>query len=508
MRSRFTPEVKWCRSPAIALAALVWAAASAASAAVAPVHRHAEMAPPAPELFAKTSSPQQVDLDWYLPDVGIAPPVILQRIDDGPEIEAGELQPDGDGHAIYTANATRQGQRLIHRVRWTARDGVARFSAADTTVLDVPMALAVGAQFGASRVVTHWSIRPVDTRFVVALERSDDGREFEPVTIYRTSRGESFTYADASVQPGHSYRYRLCWGVGTSAEVSGFTAQAPLHGLARGRPDRLTVSWQTSAMAAASLGQAQRGFYGILQRRMPGAAWANLAYVYSQPLAAFVGVDSVGFDDFTAVPGQVYEYRLAWADAGDTLHCAAIAGTLPRMTASLLAVEPQAFGVNIRWQVTPDDPYFSMRVIRRESTSSVWDTLGTSYSELPGLRMYVDNDRSPGHEYVYRLVWAQSGIVGSTASPSVTAVGRGVRLGPARPNPAPEGFSAIFTLPDATPSHLSVLDVSGRVRLVRSYVGPGAFTFALDQGALEAGVYFLRLENGQHRDVQRVVIGR
>lgn len=541
MRSRFMPDAKWRTIATIMMAAQAYGACPAQASAVAgsappahagwAIHRHdaatlpplyaprrdprderavlaADAAQHAPELFAKTTSPQTLDLDWYLPDAGISPPVLLQRIDGGPEIEVAELQPDADGHASYTANATHQGEMLIHRVRWTARDGVARYSASDTSVLETPRAQALDAQFGATRVVTHWSIQPADARFVVALERSEDGGEFAPVTLCGTSRGVPFTYADASVHPSHAYRYRLCWGIGTSGEVAGITAQAPLHGLARGKPDRLTVSWHTSAMLAASSGQGPRGFLGIVQRRLPGAVWRSLSYVCSQPLAAFVGVDSVGYDDLTAVPGQLYEYRLGWADAGDTLYCEAISGTLPRIAASLLAVEPMRFGAKVLWQVTPDDPWYPMRVLRRESTSSVWDTLGTSYSELPGLRAFVDNDRTPGHEYAYRLIWQQSGIVALTPEPVVTAVGRNLRLGPATPNPATEGFAVQFTLSDATPTRFSLFDIHGRERIAQTYVGPGAFTFACPKAALESGVYFMRLENGQRRESERVVIGR
>jgi hypothetical protein len=77
------------------------------------------------------------------------------------------------------------------------------------------------------------------------------------------------------------------------------------------------------------------------------------------------------------------------------------------------------------------------------------------------------------------------------------------------PNPARRGATVRFSLPDAQPAHLELIDIAGR-RLMRREVGalgPGVHTVEL-RGDLDLApsVYILRLESAGRTAVRRVVI--
>lgn len=79
-----------------------------------------------------------------------------------------------------------------------------------------------------------------------------------------------------------------------------------------------------------------------------------------------------------------------------------------------------------------------------------------------------------------------------------------------RPNPSRSGFAVAFTLPDATPARIEVLDLLGRRILGREVVGLGRASHVVDlpeTRALPAGIYVVRLsQGGRSRSVLGVVV--
>ena len=66
-----------------------------------------------------------------------------------------------------------------------------------------------------------------------------------------------------------------------------------------------------------------------------------------------------------------------------------------------------------------------------------------------------------------------------------------------------------FQLPDASPARIELYDVTGRRLANRSYMpaGPGRNAVSLSEaGVLHAGIYFIRVSQGDRRDVGRAVI--
>ncbi|HEV2105052.1 MAG TPA: T9SS type A sorting domain-containing protein, partial [Candidatus Eisenbacteria bacterium] len=80
------------------------------------------------------------------------------------------------------------------------------------------------------------------------------------------------------------------------------------------------------------------------------------------------------------------------------------------------------------------------------------------------------------------------------------------------PNPLVDHFRVSFTLPDAAPARLEVVDVGGRRVSAQDVGALGPGPHALDLGAARAlapGLYFVRLTHGGRTLTTRaVVVGR
>jgi hypothetical protein len=80
-----------------------------------------------------------------------------------------------------------------------------------------------------------------------------------------------------------------------------------------------------------------------------------------------------------------------------------------------------------------------------------------------------------------------------------------------RSNPSVGGLSIEFSLPDASPASLEVLDLSGRRLVVREVggLGPGSHVVGLEETrALPAGIYLVRLRHAQGERIAKAVIVR
>jgi hypothetical protein len=92
-------------------------------------------------------------------------------------------------------------------------------------------------------------------------------------------------------------------------------------------------------------------------------------------------------------------------------------------------------------------------------------------------------------------------------APNVQLAMRGVS-----PNPSTDGrLRAEFTLHDGSPARLELIDVAGRVLSSRQVgaLGPGTHVLDLSEGAaVQPGIYFLRLTQGQHEVRARAAVVR
>jgi len=117
-------------------------------------------------------------------------------------------------------------------------------------------------------------------------------------------------------------------------------------------------------------------------------------------------------------------------------------------------------------------------------------------SSISVLKLYTDDVR--------KIFQATAGV-GDTRHPAAA-----LALERPSPNPSPGGFAVAFTLPDAAPATLELLDIAGR-RLLRRDVGAlGAGRHSLRLAGAEAlrpGIYLVRLDrNGESRVTRACVV--
>jgi len=150
--------------------------------------------------------------------------------------------------------------------------------------------------------------------------------------------------------------------------------------------------------------------------------------------------------------------------------------------------------VTLRWQATNAADIRGS--VERSTDGATWKTLGAPQLEGTNLLIYDDLGVTPGR-YWYRLAYSNGTLQEFSESvivdvPAVTQLS----LGGFRPNPAISNSAIAFSLPDAQPSRLEVVDVRGRIMLSREVgaLGPGSHNVSLsDAGRLGPGVYWVRL---------------
>jgi hypothetical protein len=152
-----------------------------------------------------------------------------------------------------------------------------------------------------------------------------------------------------------------------------------------------------------------------------------------------------------------------------------------------------------------------MATVERRDDGRAWRTLGSTTADGVGRLEWVDDDVRPGDAYAYRLAFgtgAERQLSGETfvTVPAVLALG----LEGLRPNPTLGRLSVAFTLPDAAPASLEVLDVAGRLIARRDVGGLGSGRHLLDlaRSTPAPGIYLVRLRRGAELRTARGIVVR
>jgi hypothetical protein len=177
---------------------------------------------------------------------------------------------------------------------------------------------------------------------------------------------------------------------------------------------------------------------------------------------------------------------------------------------SLVSTEAGPDHVRLIW-FTERDPGITATVYRR-TIGSEWSARGEVSADGTGFIVFDDTQVLPGERYGYRIGMLQGGaeeFMGETwvDVPRVLSFA----LAGARPNPALNDLTVAFSLPDAAPAQLDLLDIAGRRVLTRDVgaLGAGNHTLSfLRNTGLAPGVYLLRLTHGGRSLTARAVIIR
>jgi pimeloyl-ACP methyl ester carboxylesterase len=191
------------------------------------------------------------------------------------------------------------------------------------------------------------------------------------------------------------------------------------------------------------------------------------------------------------------------------LSAAAMSGALTAVLGSLEGVEADAGRVRLTW-FTADPQINRATVYRRRSGDGGWAALGEIPRDGSGHLTYEDMQVAAGTRYGYRLGVQQAGgevFLGETwvDVPKLAEFS----LAGATPNPSGQNLTVTFSLPDATPARIEVVDVSGRKVLIREVgaLGAGRHAVGLAEGRpLPPGVYLVRLTQGRRSLTTRAVI--
>lgn len=182
----------------------------------------------------------------------------------------------------------------------------------------------------------------------------------------------------------------------------------------------------------------------------------------------------------------------------------------PPALLSFVSAETSPDRVLLVWMAV-DGQEVSATVYRR-TEGSAWRALGRASTDGEGRLAYEDEAVEPGRRYGYRL-----GVAGQDRERYVGETWVEVPIAPQfalkglRPNPTAQGLVVEFSLPDASPARLEVLDIAGRRLFGRDVgaLGSGSHVLDLAEGRLlSAGVYLLRLTRGPLALTARGIIVR
>ena len=191
-------------------------------------------------------------------------------------------------------------------------------------------------------------------------------------------------------------------------------------------------------------------------------------------------------------------------------------GLLGRPAAVTASSDADPGVARLHWKV--QDATGPLGAVYRRDATSPWTSIATIECDPSGAVLFEDHSITPGGRYGYMItVPSEQGQAFTGEAwvdvPTVTAVTPGAPLDFAlnrvRPNPVVDRLVASFTLPDARPARLEILDLGGRRILSREVGGLGAGSHQLEIAEardLSPGMYFLRLTQAGQSHATRVVV--
>jgi hypothetical protein len=175
---------------------------------------------------------------------------------------------------------------------------------------------------------------------------------------------------------------------------------------------------------------------------------------------------------------------------------------------SLVSAQAEPGRVRLTWTAAGGTPVVELY---RRAMAGDWQPIASLSPDGTGMLTYEDTQVAAGMRYGYRLGVPAGGQEVFLGETWVDVPGATLALAGLRPNPAEHELVVNFSLPDASPARLEVLDVSGR-RICEREVGAfGAGSHVVDLAQdrpLPAGIYLIRLTHGGRSLTARGVVIR
>lgn len=163
--------------------------------------------------------------------------------------------------------------------------------------------------------------------------------------------------------------------------------------------------------------------------------------------------------------------------------------------------------VHVAWHTPERDG--AVAHLERAQAGGDWMEVARLESNSTGMLIYDDRNVDAGRRYGYRLRLGPAGEAEFTEPVWLDVPAFALLLKGARPNPLRGGLAISFTLPDAKPAELAVLDPAGRLLYRRSVdqVGPGEHVLDISRELkLSPGVYFVRLVQGTEVRTSKAIV--
>lgn len=205
----------------------------------------------------------------------------------------------------------------------------------------------------------------------------------------------------------------------------------------------------------------------------------------------------------------VWKERGNYPRAGIFAQRFAAGGPTPVLLA-LASVDATPERVVLSWQ-GPGAGSLAASVFRREEASA-WERLGAVVRQGDDVLGYEDRAVTAGARFAYRLGYVEDGSEQFTTETWVEVpIGARFALEGLSPNPSAGDPTVAFSLASNGPASLAVFDVHGRLVSVRDVgaLGPGAHRVPIgERGRLPAGIYAIRLRQGEFVATARAVVVR
>jgi hypothetical protein len=244
-----------------------------------------------------------------------------------------------------------------------------------------------------------------------------------------------------------------------------------------------------------------------------GATWASLGPVTTAQSDWTNGVSNIAPNqgDYLALYANNTGVYNAWADArnGDPdVYVSVWTLAFTPVQIALASVSAKPDRVDIVW-FAGGDP-LDQAIVERRTEMTDWAALSTIYVDGNSRLSFTDTNVEAGERYAYRLRIEDAGAERFVGETRVDVPSR-TRLAIAniRPNPARRDAWVTFSLPNAAPATLSLLDIAGRMIREREVGSFGAGTHQLnlvENGALEPGLYLVRVTQGGSSETSRLTV--
>jgi hypothetical protein len=218
------------------------------------------------------------------------------------------------------------------------------------------------------------------------------------------------------------------------------------------------------------------------------------------------GVLALAVDGSTVYAGGSFTSMGALPQAG----IAAIGDVTTPTLLSLVSADAEPDRVRLTWFAV--DGRFVRATVYRRTATEAWSALGSVSADGTGRIVYEGTRVVAGERYGYRLGILNRGaeeFLGETwvdmpRAPEFALAG-------VRPNPASRDLTVAFSLPDATPARLELLDLAGRRVMVREVgaMGAGSHVVGLAEGrTIAPGLYVIRLSRAGRSLATRAIVVR